>query len=1081
MIRHALHRSTLPSASTLRTLQEFDYVIVGGGSAGCVLANRLSADTSNSVLLVETGPKDRGLFDSIRLAMPAMLTANLIDDRYNWNYMTEPQQHLNGRRLTWPRGRVLGGSSSINAMIYNRGHALDYDDWQQAGADGWSYADCLPYFKKAQTHSLSADEYRGGDGPLKVTRRLQRDQPLYQTFLDAAMQAGYPFTDDVNGYQQEGVGWLDHTIHNGQRCSASAAYLTSSVLTRENLTVVTGTFVNKVVFEGKKAVGIEVEPFKADGHRPKQIRAKEVILSSGAINSPQLLMVSGVGDADQLKKTGIPVVHHLPAVGQNMEEHLGVYLHVACKKPVTLYHATPHFPHKMAWMGVQWLVSKTGMGTSSHIEVGGFLRSAPTKCHPDLKWQFLPGASDENRQLLRDGHAMMLHCTPLRATSRGYIKLRSANPRDRPVIQPNYLATETDRVDMRNGVRLTREVLKQRAFDEYRGEAISPTDEVQSDAEIDAWIRQYASTDYHPSSTNRMGKETDLDSVVDAQTRVHGLEGLRVVDASIMPNNVSGNLNAPTIMLAEKAADIILGNPALPSVEMATSSSIPTSQLLHGLAPIGQRQYQPLLSKLQRPDLVSAQGFINGKWVEAHGGDQFTVNDPATEQEIACVASMGGEDTRDAIAAASAAQHQWGNTTPPVRAKLLKQWAAAITANAEDLAIIGSMECGKPLPEAKWEIEFAVGVIEYFSHEIVRSSGFLISPTQPTQKILVMKEPAGVCGIISPWNFPYAILGLSLGPALAAGCTTVIKPAGETPLSMLALAKLAEEVDFPPGIINVITTSRDKSEEIGGVLTSSPDVKKMTFAGSTQVGKWLMRHSSETVKNLSFELGGNAPFIVFEDADLEKALDGLIQSKFPNTGQACIASNRIFVHSSIYDTFAANIVERVKTLKMGVPLQPGVRLGPLIGPTAVKKMADLVEDAVSHGAKVLVGGNCSDLGKNFYEATVLIKVDESMRIWNEEIFGPVLQLSSFSSEEEVVQKANDSTAGLAGYFYTQDVARIFRVASELECGMVGVNSELVTHVGAPFGGIKESGIGREGSSEGLDEYLETKMVCIGGL
>ncbi|KAF1786537.1 Aldehyde dehydrogenase, glutamic acid active site [Phytophthora cactorum] len=910
MIRHALHRSTLqapPLYEPFRIRLRHRW----RGSAGCVLANRLSADTSNSVLLVETGPKDRGLFDSIRLAMPAMLTANLIDDRYNWNYMTEPQQHLNGRRLTWPRGRVLGGSSSINAMIYNRGHALDYDDWQQAGADGWSYADCLPYFKKAQTHSLSADEYRGGDGPLK---------------------AGYPFTDDVNGYQQEGVGWLDHTIHNGQRCSASAAYLTSSVLTRENLTVVTGTFVNKVVFEGKKAVGIEVEPFKADGHRPKQIRAKEVILSSGAINSPQLLMVS-----------------------------------VACLQ--------------------DW------MGTSSHIEVGGFLRSAPTKCHPDLKWQFLPGASDENRQLLRDGHAMMLHCTPLRATSRGYIKLRSANPRDRPVIQPNYLATETDRVDMRNGVRLTREVLKQRAFDEYRGEAISPTDEVQSDAEIDAWIRQYASTDYHPSSTNRMGKETDLDSVVDAQTRVHGLEGLRVVDASIMPNNVSGNLNAPTIMLAEKAADIILGNPALPRSD----------------APV----------------------YVAKNW-ETH---------PATEQEIACVASMGGEDTRDAIAAASAAQHQWKNTTPP--------WAAAITANAEDLAIIGSVECGKPLPEAKWEIEFAVGVIEYFSHEIVRSSGFLISPTQPTQKILVMKEPVGVCGIISPWNFPYAILGLSLGPALAAGCTTVIKPAGETPLSMLALAKLAEEVDFPPGIINVITTSRDKSEEVGGVLTSSPDVKKMTFAGSTQVGKWLMRHSSDTVKNLSFELGGNAPFIVFEDADLEKALDGLIQSKFPNTGQACIASNRIFVHSSIYDTFAANVVKRVKTLEMGVPLQPGVQLGPLIGPSAVKKVADLVEDAVSHGAKVLVGGNCSDLGKNFYEATVLIKVDESMHIRNEEIFGPVLQLSSFSSEEEVVQKANDTTAGLAGYFYTQDVARIFRVASELECGMKETYKYAQFHVHTP--------------------------------
>ncbi|KAF4040448.1 Aldehyde dehydrogenase family [Phytophthora infestans] len=826
-------------------------------------------------------------------------------------------------------------------------------------------------------------------------------------------------------------------------------------------------------------------------------------------------MLSGVGDAEHLRKIGVPVAHHLPAVGQNMEEHLGVYLHVACKKPVTLYHATPHFPRKMAWMGIQWLVSKTRMGTSSHIEAGGFFRSASGKRHPDLKWQFLPGASDEDRQLLRDGHAMMLHCTALRATSRGYIKLRSANPRDSPVIQPNYLATESDRVDMRNGVRLTREVLMQQALDEYRGEAISPIAGVQSDAEIDAWIRQNASTDYHPSSTNRMG--------------------LRVVDASIMPNNVSENLNAPTIMLAEKAADIILGNPAPPksnalylrshvtlrlvpnflavtcplvncqrhsiaprvkgeetedsssvlvsgcSVKMATFTNIPTAQLAQGLAPIGLRQYQPLLSKLQRPDLVSAQGFIDGKWVEAHDGDHFTVTDPATEQEIACVASMGGKDTRVAIAAAAAAQHQWKKTTPPVRAKLLKDWAAVISTNAEDLAIIGSLECGKPLPEAKWEIEFAVGVIEFFSHEIVRSSGFLISPTQSSQKILVMKEPVGVCGIISPWNFPYAILGLSLGPALAAGCTTVVKPAGETPLSMLALAKLAEDVNFPPGVINVVTTPREKSEVVGEVLTSSPDVKKITFAGSTQVGRWMVRHSSETVKRLSLELGGNAPFIVFEDADLEEALDGLIRSKFSNTGQACIASNRIFIHSFIFAKFAKLVVKRVQTLKMGLPLEDGVVLGPLIGPSTVNKVAGLVEDAVKHGAKVLVGGKCSDLGKNFYEATVLTNVDDSMRIWNEEIFGPVIQLSSFSSEEEVVRKANDTTAGLAGYFYTQDVARIFRVASELECGMVGVNSELVTHVGAPFGGVKESGIGREGSTEGLEEYLESKMICIGGL
>ncbi|POM60279.1 hypothetical protein PHPALM_30879 [Phytophthora palmivora] len=442
---------------------------------------------------------------------------------------------------------------------------------------------------------------------------------------------------------------------------------------------------------------------------------------------------------------------------------------------------------------------------------------------------------------------------------------------------------------------------------------------------------------------------------------------------------------------------------------------------------------------------------------------------------------MGDEDTHDAITAATTAQREWKKTTPPFREKLLKDWAAAIAANSEDLAIIGSMECGKPLPEAKWELEFAVGVIEFFAHEIVRCSGSVISPSDPSQKILVMKEPVGVCGVITPWNFPYAILGLSLGPSLAAGCTTVIKPAGETPLSMLALAKLAEEVEFPPGVINVVTAPREKSEEVGHVLTSSPDVKKITFAGSTQVGKWLMRQSSKTVKCLSLELGGNAPFIVFEDADLEKALDGLIRTKFANTGQACIATNRVFVHSSVYDTFTSKVVERVKSLKMGLPLEQGVQLGPLIGPSAVNKVTGLVDDATAKGGKVLIGGKTSDLGKNFYEATVLANVNETMNVWHEEIFGPVIPLFVFSNEAEVVQKANTTAAGLAGYFYTQDVARIFRVANELECGMVGANSEVVTHVGAPFGGIKESGIGREGSTEGLDAYLETKMICIGGL
>ncbi|ETN03714.1 choline dehydrogenase [Phytophthora nicotianae INRA-310] len=567
MLRHTLRRgnaaltSSSRALSSIATSREFDYVIVGAGSAGCVLANRLSADPNNKVLVVEAGPSDRNRWDSFLIEIPAAIPINLADKRYNWHFATEPQQFLNNRRIGYHSGRVLGGSSSLNAMMYTRGHAKDYDEWQSKGAEGWSYADCLPYFKRSQNHQLGGDDYRGGNGPLHVVRNTQKDQPLFQAFLDASVQAGYPFTDDLNGYQQEGFGWHDLTIHEGKRWSTSAAFL-HPVMDRENLTVITDTYVNKVLFDGKKAVGIEVEDSKTKTVS-KISTAKEVILSGGAINTPQVLMLSGVGDADDLKEVGVPLVHHLPAVGQNMEDHIGVNLQFACKQPITLYNASKRYPRNVLKIGYEWWTSKTGPGASPHCEVGGFIRTAPGKEQPDLQVIFSPCAVDHRCQLREDiGHAMSGHISLMRGSNNGTLKLRSANPRDYPSIDPKYMADEESRLTLREGVKLTREIFSQHAFEEFSGEGISPKNSVQSDDEIDAWLRKRAGAEFHVSCTARMG--VDDNSVVDPQTRVHGLEGLRVVDASVMPNIVSGNTNAAVIMIAEKAADMILGKPALP-------------------------------------------------------------------------------------------------------------------------------------------------------------------------------------------------------------------------------------------------------------------------------------------------------------------------------------------------------------------------------------------------------------------------------------------------------------------------------------------------------------------------------------
>jgi choline dehydrogenase len=530
----------------------WDYVIVGGGSAGSALAARLTEDASTRVLVLEAGRTDS--WWDLYIHMPAALSFPIGSRFYDWKYESEPEPFMNGRRIYHARGKVLGGSSSINGMIFQRGNPLDYERWgAEPGLDQWDYAHCLPYFKRMENCLAGADEWRGGDGPLQLERG-PADGALFGAFFDAVREAGYPLTDDVNGYRQEGFAKFDRNIRKGRRLSAARAYL-HPAMNRPNLEVRTRTFVERVVFEGTRAIGVQV--------KGETIRAREVILCGGAINSPQLLQLSGIGNASELEALGVGVVNDLPGVGENLQDHLEVYVQCASKLPVTV--APAYKWRNRPLVGLKWLLFKSGPGATNHFEAGGFIRSNDEVAYPNVMFHFLPIAVRYDGTAPQ-GHGYQLHVGPMYSDARGSVKITSTDPRVHPALRFNYLSTEQDRREWIECVRAARTILNQHAFDPYNGGELSPGSGVETDEQILDWVRRDAETALHPSCTAKLG--VDELSVVDPATmRVHGVDGLRVVDASVFPYVTNGNIYAPVMMVAEKAADLIRGDTPLPPAE----------------------------------------------------------------------------------------------------------------------------------------------------------------------------------------------------------------------------------------------------------------------------------------------------------------------------------------------------------------------------------------------------------------------------------------------------------------------------------------------------------------------------------
>ena len=1013
----------------------FDYVIVGAGSAGCVLANRLSADPRNRVLLLEAGGEDTNPWVHVPLGYGKLF----LDKSVNWSYSTEPEPELDGRRIFQPRGKVLGGSSSINGLVYIRGQQEDFDGWRQLGNAGWGFDDVLPYFIRSEDQARGADDYHGVGGPQAVSDQCEPHE-LCDAFIAAAAEAGHPVNPDFNGATQEGAGYYQTTSRNGVRRSTAVSYLRPA-RRRPNLKVVTRAMTSKVLFEGRRAAGVEwtsgAETFRAGAEG-------EVLLCAGAINTPQLLQLSGVGPGALLQDLGVPVVREAAGVGENLMDHLQVRCVYRCARPVTFNDDLAAL-HRTLWVGLRYLLQRKGPLTVSAGYAGGFFRTDPRLASPDIQVHFINFSLNKMGDKLDPFSGFTASSCPLRPESRGWVRATAPDHRLAPAIFGNYLSTEADRAAHVAGVRLIRDIMGRPAIAPYVAEERAPGADVTSDEGLLAYVRASA----------RLALPSDR----------HGQDGPRRRGGGRRGAAGKGR-RRPARRRRLDHADPGLGQ----------------HQRGHhhdrgeGLRPGPGRGRRPPPRRLKPgpPMYPQLALHIGGRFLGGEGRTGEPVLNPATGEVLAELPHASARDLDDAIDAAAAAFRTWRGVSPRERGRILSSAAALIRDRRETIARVMTLEQGKTLAEALGEIAYAAEVFDWYAEEGRRAYGRVVPGADPQVRQLVLSAPVGPAAAFTPWNFPALTPARKIAGALAAGCTLVLKAAEETPGTALELVRALHDAGLPPGVLNLVF---GVPSEVSRRLIESDAIRKVSFTGSTAVGRQLAGLAGERLKRTTMELGGNAPVLVFADADVDRAAAMAAAGKYRNAGQICIAPSRFYVQEAVYDRFVEGFVGAAAALRVDDGLKPGAQMGPLANARRVEAMERLIEDAAAHGGKVRTGGKRLGNAGYFFAPTVVTDLTDEALLLREETFGPIAPITPFHDFDDAIARANGVPLGLAAYAFTGSARTAQDVSDALEAGMVGINTLAVSTPETPFGGWKESGHGQEGGIEGLQAYLEVKFVA----